>query len=669
MKNLKLGLKLSLGFGVVFLLIIAVVAVGWKGLNEVVFRAGNQNSLADLIKYSDDARRHEKNYVIRNDPDAIKKNAELMAKFQEEAKDLRDTKLTVRANQERVDTARSAGEAYSKAFQNFVAMDKEKTKAMEEMRASGQKVQQVVDIYIKDQRDKLARHQAAGELDKINERVAKIDDGKQILLWFVEMRKEEKEVIITKGKDASRIKNVQDNVGKIIALSENLLTRFQDPVNIAQVKEVIAATKDYKKDFDDYLELFAKQDKTEAEMVSSARTLQDKLLEVEKVVNQIMQDATHSAENMMIGGALLAILLGMVIAYSITQAIAKPLNQGVDFASRVAEGDLTVTLDLEQKDEVGQLADAMRNMVRNLRSVVAEVRTAANNVAAGSQELSSSAQQLSQGATSQAAAVEETSSAMEEMAANIQQNTDNAQQTEKIARQASLDAIEGGKSVTHAVQAMKEIASKISIIEEIARQTNLLALNAAIEAARAGEHGKGFAVVAAEVRKLAERSQTAAGEISKLSASSVTVAEQTGQIINKLVPDIQRTSDLIQEIAASNREQNQGAVQINSAIQSLDQVIQQNAGASEEMAATAEELSSQADQLQNAISFFKTGDGGDSVPHSSSRPAARKSAPAQTMRPTVANKAKKPVAALPHHQEKEESGMALHMGDDSFEKF
>jgi methyl-accepting chemotaxis protein len=212
---------------------------------------------------------------------------------------------------------------------------------------------------------------------------------------------------------------------------------------------------------------------------------------------------------------------------------------------------------------------------------------------------------MSQGATEQAASTEEASSSIEEMNATIKQNADNALQTEKIAQKSAADAQESGKAVTDAVLAMKQIAQKINIIEEIARQTNLLALNAAIEAARAGEHGKGFAVVAAEVRKLAERSQTAAAEISDLSGSSMEVAERAGTMLAKLVPDIQKTAELVQEISASSKEQSSGADQINGAIQQLNQVVQQNAGAAEEMASTAEELASQADQLQNTISFFK----------------------------------------------------------------
>ncbi|MBI5558592.1 MAG: MCP four helix bundle domain-containing protein [Deltaproteobacteria bacterium] len=271
-------------------------------------------------------------------------------------------------------------------------------------------------------------------------------------------------------------------------------------------------------------------------------------------------------------------------------------------ARLIAQGNLTV--ELKKRSENDELMESLSGMVAKLKEVVMEVQSAADNVAGGGQEMSATAQQMSQGATEQAASAEEISSSMEQMASNIRQNTDNAMQTEKIAVKSATDAKEGGKAVTETVAAMKQIATKISIIEEIARQTNLLALNAAIEAARAGEHGKGFAVVASEVRKLAERSQSAAGEISKLSTSSVAIAETAGDMLNKMLPDIQKTAELVQEISASSKEQDAGAEQINKAIQQLDQIIQQNAGAAEEMASTTEELSSQAEQLKSTIAFF-----------------------------------------------------------------
>jgi methyl-accepting chemotaxis protein len=335
-------------------------------------------------------------------------------------------------------------------------------------------------------------------------------------------------------------------------------------------------------------------------------------------------------------------------------------------AQEIAGGNLLV--DIRERSDKDELMRALAAMVQQLSDVVSEVKGASDNVAQGSMEMSSGSESMSQGASEQAAAAEEASSSMEQMSANIRQNADNALQTEKIAVKSAADAIEGGKAVAQTVLAMKEIAGKINIIEEIARQTNMLALNAAIEAARAGEHGKGFAVVASEVRKLAERSQAAAGEISKLSVSSVDVAEKAGVMLAQLVPDIQKTAELVQEISASSKEQDTGASQINKAIQQLDQVIQQNAGAAEEMSSTAEELSSQAEQLQSTISFFKVKDTG----------IVRKSV---TRQKVESRRIAKPNAVVQHlsyngeSSKKQAAGHSFSMDDitelkdDAFEKF
>ncbi len=370
----------------------------------------------------------------------------------------------------------------------------------------------------------------------------------------------------------------------------------------------------------------------------------------------------------------LGIFGGGMLVKSLLHQIGGEPDRIADIADKIAHGDLTVRFESSGKAETGVYA-AIKLMAERLQHVVADVKTAADNVASGSEQLSAGAQQMSQGTTEQAASTEQASSSIEEMNATIRQNADNAMQTEKIALKSASDAQQSGVAVTNAVTAMKQIAQKISIIEEIARQTNLLALNAAIEAARAGEHGKGFAVVASEVRKLAERSQTAAAEISELSGSSVEVAEKAGAMLATLVPDIQKTAELVQEISASSKEQSGGADQINGAIQQLNQVVQQNAGAAEEMASTSEELASQADQLLNTISFFKVnGNGHDrmALAASTSTRSVVKQASRAPQIAHISPRAVKPAAA-------QTKGMKLDLGktvhaksdarDAEFEKF
>jgi len=313
-------------------------------------------------------------------------------------------------------------------------------------------------------------------------------------------------------------------------------------------------------------------------------------------------DSTRSSVLMLVA---IAVPLAILLAFIIARGIIGQLYKSMGNVLRIAQGDLTVNIEVDRRDEVGRMCGALAEMVEKLRDVVAGVRHGAEYVASGSQELSASSEALSQGVTEQAASVEEVSASMEQLLAGIQRNTEDARKTRGIANSASGQAEESGRIVDETVHAMNQIADKISVIEEIARQTNLLALNAAIEAARAGEAGKGFAVVAAEVRKLAENSGAAAAEIADLSSSSVEVAERAGKMIGKLVPDIRETAKLVEGIVSQGEEQEAGAEQVNTALQQLDSVIQQNASSSEEVASTSEELAGQSEQLQATMEWFR----------------------------------------------------------------
>ncbi len=407
----------------------------------------------------------------------------------------------------------------------------------------------------------------------------------------------------------------------------------------------------------------------EANLIYASETTPH-LKEVQGILGKIVtltQEQVHVGEAEMLTKAgqsrsfiiilsLVIIALGILMAFIIARGIINPILTSVANARELAAGNLMIDIEADRQDEPGQLLAAMKKMAQELRLVVTDVKGASGNVSAGSEEMASSAEELSQGAVEQAASCEEVAASMEEMISTMRQTADNAQQTNQISIHCGQNAQKSGEVVSKTVDAMRNIASKITVIEEIANKTDLLALNAAVEAARAGEQGKGFAVVASEVRKLAERSQQAAAEINALSSTSVHTAEEAGVMLDKLVPDIQKTVDLVNEITASTDEQLKGAEEINGALQQLDQVTQQNSSTSEELSATSEELAGQAEQLQDAISFFTV------EQEAGSRRGRKKGRPQKMMQLPAANKEKQgPIA------KKKGPGTLIDLNDDEYE--
>ncbi|WP_321400730.1 methyl-accepting chemotaxis protein [Maridesulfovibrio sp.] len=676
-KNMKLAMKLGLSFALMIFLSAAMAYVGYNGMSVIENRVDKADDVNRMVRTILETRMSEKNYMLRAESDYLKKHAELINTLKAQIT-ATDAKFSQKINHDQMAGLSAAIDKYNMAFADYIDLVKKRDKTMELMRTDARSALAELEKVRSEQKKQLesilnntntnimngisrAEFQSLGTVYKngqknIEDKLTKADDANRAIKWFISIRMNEKEYIIS--SDPKYMEMVKTDISRIDELVQDLKQRFSNPANVNQVEGVRKSIANYYENFQNYTGLMARQVEAEKTMVESARGADAQCRAARADQKGKMLTQIETSTTLLFGGAIIALVIGLLTAFILTKAITGPIQLGVRFAQRMAQGDFTRTLDIDQKDEVGVLAAALNNMVNRLSVVVAEVGSATENVASGSEELSATAESLSQSSTEQAANVEEVSSSIEQMTANIRQNAENAQQTESIAVQSAQQAEESGKAVTQAVDAMKNIAEKISIIEEIARQTNLLALNAAIEAARAGEHGKGFAVVAAEVRKLAERSGEAAREIGDLSSGTVDVAEKAGEMLVQLVPDIKRTAELVQEITAGSSEQLTGAEQINKAVQQLDQVTQQNASASEEMASTSEELSSQAEELQQTMGFFRVNQSGHG--HSPRALPATPPAPRQEH-------------PSPQAAPESSSGLALDMGSDfsdgDFEKF
>lgn len=621
MKNLKIGTKIYMGFG---LLLAIAAALGMMAVwNMQRIRTASDyldQEYVPEVAVSNNIERtalegmiHMRGYILTGETEYLQQGRQTLSETEqyiEQAGELAQQAQQLTVLKSSVAELRAKMKAYQGLLQQYKRIFEAIQAQREQMDQSAKALLAHCEEFIQTQKSLMQKEisQKEGE-EQLQQRLAKISRMNEILDTINAVR-------VLNFKAQAGKKSLFDELPPLFERIKKQMEAIQaitrQESNLKHIEQILKESRAYADAINGYIDnqnrlekVGTERAKVGWEFLDLAKGVAEKGMERTQEVSREAVNSLSLASNIMVTGLVVALIFGGIISVFITSNIVRPVKMAVEFTRQVSKGDLTARIELDQKDEVGILANALQEMVFALREMVGGIKSSADNVASGSQQLSSTAQEMSQGASEQAAAAEEASSSMEEMASNIRQNSDNAQQTESIVQQTSKSAQAGGRAVEETVEAMRQIVEKIAIIEEIARQTDLLALNAAIEAARAGDHGRGFAVVAAEVRKLAERSQEAAGEINRLSGSSMKVAEDAGSQLRAILPDIEKTAQLMQEIAAASQEQNSGADQINKALGQLDEVIQRNASASEEMASTSEELAGQAEQLQSMMRFFK----------------------------------------------------------------